>query len=203
MQLVAVTKYAPLDSVRALVDLGVVTLGESRPQQFAQRVAELDRAVDWHFIGHLQRNKVRMVVPHASLIHSIDSLRLLERVNQAASETDTSPRVLLEVNVSGEGSKDGFSPESLDREWEQLIAMTPARIVGLMTMAPAGDDPEQARPCFRALRHLRDELARRSPASIDLRELSMGMSGDFEVAVEEGATLIRVGSALFAGIAAN
>lgn len=196
VRLVAVTKYASLEAVRALVELGVDALGESRPQQFAQRVAELDAPVNWHFIGTLQRNKVRLVLPHAALIHSVDSLRLLERVNQVAIELGLAPRLLLEVNISGEKSKHGFTPTALEHDWDQLVRSHPGQIVGLMTMAPASDDPEQTRPCFRGLRDLRDRLARRS-RQIELSELSMGMSGDFEVAIEEGATLIRVGSALF------
>ncbi len=219
------TKYARLEWVRELLRLGVRLLGESRPQQFAERVGQIELPladaspsgtspcgvsqtgaadsqvpIEWHFIGHLQRNKVRLVLPHASLIHSVDSPRLLERIHHVAAETGIAPAVLLQVNVSGETTKGGFSPDALEREWPQLAATKPAKIVGLMTMAPASRDPEEARPFFAALRELRDRLARQSPPNVMLPELSMGMSGDFDVAIEEGATLIRVGSALFEGM---
>ncbi|MBX3437638.1 MAG: YggS family pyridoxal phosphate-dependent enzyme [Planctomycetaceae bacterium] len=203
VRLVAVTKYARLDWIRELLHCGCRVLGESRPQQFVQRVADVESPVEWHFIGHLQRNKARLVVPHAGVIHSVDSLRLLERINQIAVETRVTPQVLLEVNVSGESTKQGFVPETLEREWSQLVELSPVPLAGLMTMAPAYDDPEQARPVFRALRQLRDHLVTRSPVEVSLGELSMGMSGDFEVAIEEGATLVRVGSALFEGLSAE
>lgn len=203
VRLVAVTKYAQLDWVQELVNQGVRSLGESRPQQFAQRVDAFDVPIDWHFIGHLQRNKVRLVLPHVALIHSVDSLRLLQRISDLSTELDLETRVLLEVNVSGEATKDGFSPEALQREWSQLIALPSVKICGLMTMAPAADDPETARPHFAALRTLRDRLASQSPAELSLSELSMGMSEDFDVAIEEGATLIRVGSALFDGLSSH
>jgi len=203
VRLIAVTKYAQMEWVRELVDQGVRSLGESRPQQFAERVDAFDVPIEWHFIGHLQRNKARLVVPHASLIHSVDSLRLLQRINDVAAESGIEPRVLLEVNVSGEPTKDGFAPDTLEREWPRLIAMPPAKICGLMTMAPACEDPEAARPFFAALRGLRERLAAQSPPETTLRELSVGMSGDYEVAIEEGATLVRIGSALFEGLPAH
>ena len=199
MRLVAVTKYAELAWVRQLIDAGMTTLGESRPQQLVERAELLGDAVEWHLIGHLQRNKVRQVLPHVSLIHSIDTLRLLSRVGEIASELELRPRVLLEVNVSGETSKDGFSSESLRAEWQQIVEQNSVVVDGLMTMAPASDDPEDARPTFAALRELRDELSSLAPG-LSLPELSMGMSGDYIVAIEEGATLVRIGSALFDGL---
>jgi pyridoxal phosphate enzyme (YggS family) len=198
--LVAVTKYARLEWVRELVEAGERVLGESRPQQLVERAPQFEPSLRWHLIGHLQRNKVRPVLPLVELIQSIDSLRLLQRVNVVADELGLSPRVLLEVNVSGERTKDGFTPSELLRNWERLLEMRPATIDGLMTMAPESDDPERARPHFAALRELRDRLRAQSSPEVTLRELSMGMSGDFEVAIEEGATLIRIGSALFAGL---
>ena len=198
--LVAVTKYARLEWMRELVVAGVRVFGESRPQQLAERVPQFDPSLHWHLIGHLQRNKVRPVLPFIERIQSIDSIRLLQRVNAVADELGLSPRVLLEVNVSGERTKDGFSPQDLLCDWDQFLQLQPAVIAGLMTMAPTSDDPEQSRPHFAALRELRDRLRARSPSEMTLPELSMGMSGDFEVAIEEGATLIRVGSALFEGM---
>lgn len=204
VQLVAVVKSAEWEWVRALLELDVRHLGESRPQHLVHRAAQLAAEaphlpVQWHLIGHLQRNKVRPVLPVARLIHSIDSLRLLERVGLIAGELRLQPRVLLEVNVSGEATKQGFPPEQLWSQWEALTSVPHVEVAGLMTMAPESDDPEAARPVFRGLRELRDRLRQRGPW--ELPQLSMGMSGDYEIAVEEGATLVRVGSRLFAGLA--
>lgn len=197
VQLVAVTKYAPIEAVQALVQLGPAVLGESRPQQLLERSREIPGA-QWHLIGHLQRNKVRPLLPHVALIHSVDSLRLLDRINEVAGDLQMRPRLLLEVNVSGEPTKDGFSPAGLKAVWEEVAEFPSVDVCGLMTMAPVTADPEQVRPVFAELRRLRDEL-QQAPPHLDLPELSMGMSGDFEVAIEEGATLVRIGSLLFEG----
>ena len=199
VRLVAVTKYAELDWVLQLPALGVRILGESRPQQLVERAGQLGPDVEWHLVGHLQRNKVRSVLGVAPLIHSIDSPRLLQRIDQLAAESQLRPPVLLEVNVTGEGSKDGFAPAELAAAWPNLTALPHVRIVGLMTMAALVDDPESARPSFERLRLLRDELQRLTPDH-PLPELSMGMSNDFEVAIEEGATFVRIGSLLFEGL---
>lgn len=200
VQLVAVTKYADLDWVRELIEIGETQLGESRPQQMCQRVAELPENVQWHMIGHLQRNKVDMVVSTAELIHSVDSIRLLKKIDSSSKSAQKRQRVLLEVNVSGEASKDGFSPDELRSLWPEILNLQHVDIQGLMTMAPHSDDAESARPFFKQLRELRDELALTSDNHLALPELSMGMSGDFEVAIEEGATLIRIGSRIFEGL---
>ena len=197
VKLVAVTKYAELSDVRRLIELDIIDLGESRPQQLAERADQLPDEIKWHFIGHLQRNKVKSVLFHAMLIHSVDSMRLLERISTVAAEMSLRPRVLLEVNVSGEASKDGISVDELRSQWPVFLAVPNVEIAGLMTMAPQSDDPEVARPVFRRLRLLRDELAIEAPPHVRLTELSMGMSGDFAVAIEEGATLVRIGSRLF------
>jgi len=199
VQLVAVTKYARPEWVSELVNLGLVTLGESRPQQLVERALSFPENVRWHLIGHLQRNKVRVTLPAVELIHSVDSLRLARRISQLAGELALRPRVLLEVNVSGEAAKDGFAISQLRDTWSELCQLPHLRIDGLMTMAPAAELSESARPVFRALRLLRDELQEMEPVQ-KLPELSMGMSGDFEVAIEEGATLVRIGSALFQGL---
>ena len=196
VRLVAVTKYAPIEAVRELLALGHRDLGENRPQQLLERAALLEESrPTWHLIGPLQRNKARKVLPVATLTHSADSLRLLEALDRLADELSVRPRLLLEVNVSGEESKHGFTPDELRACWPRAAAFTRLDIAGLMTMAPYAEDPEAARPVFRALRRLRDELAAVGP--LPLPELSMGMSGDFEPAIEEGATLIRIGSSLF------
>jgi hypothetical protein len=198
--LVAVTKYAKPDWVRALIDLGQVRLGESRPQQLALRASEMPSHVEWHLIGHLQRNKVDMVLPPVQLIHSADSVRLLNRISLSSVGLERSTNVLLEVNVSGEESKDGFTPTALREAWPQIAQLDRLHVQGLMTMAPRADEPESARPVFVSLRELRDELAGRPDDGRPLPELSMGMSRDFEVAIEEGSTLVRVGSSLFEGL---
>lgn len=204
VRLVAVTKYAQLNWVRDLISAGQTALGESRPQQLAARAEELAREIDcpieWHMIGHLQRNKVEMVLPVATLTHSVDSLRLANRISAVAATRDKPAKVLIEANVSGEQSKDGFAPDDLRASWDELCELPGLNICGLMTMAPRVDDPAQARPYFASLRELRDELAARSGAENTLTELSMGMSGDFEAAIEEGATIVRVGSSLFEGL---
>lgn len=199
VRLVAVTKYAEMDWVRGLVALGQVTLGENRPQQLIER-AETLQGAEWHLIGHLQRNKVRAVLPFAACIHSIDSLKLLARIGEIAGELGLTPRALLEVNVSGEESKDGFSAATVRADWPQIQAVENVTVAGLMTMAPLTDDPQTARPVFRRLRELRDELQASARPGIALSELSMGMSGDFAVAIEEGSTMVRVGSRLFEGL---
>ncbi len=198
--LVAVTKYTELVWVRRLIELGVRNLGESRPQQLLERAEQLPSEVHWHMIGHLQRNKVKPVLPRTVLIHSVDSLRLLERISVLAAELSLRPRVLLEVNVSGEASKDGLMDTELIAQWDAIQAVPNVDVAGLMTMAPLTSDSSVARRVFRSLRQLRDELATRAATHIKLTELSMGMSGDFAVAIEEGATLVRIGSRLFEGL---
>lgn len=202
VRLVAVTKYAEWEWIEALSKLHS-DFGENRPQQLAER-HQLLPEIHWHLIGQLQRNKVRLALEHASLIHSVDSLRLLNRIAAVAEEMQSRPEVLLQVNISGESSKSGFSATQLLNDWQSVITCSGAvQIKGLMTMAPDSEDPEDARPVFAGLRVLRDELAERSDsvsAGLQIPELSMGMSSDFVTAVEEGATLIRLGSRLFSGL---
>lgn len=195
VQLVAVTKYSSMEEVRALIACGHQILGESRPQQLAARANELnDASIEWHMIGHLQRNKVRQTVPHAKLIHSVDSLRLLQQIDQVGEELNSQPSLLLQVNVSGEEAKHGFSPKELREEWSSIQEFQNVKICGLMTMAPLTEHDHEIRQTFGGLRLLRDEL---DPQTTALHDLSMGMSNDFEIAIEEGATLIRLGSVLF------
>ena len=198
--LIAVTKYAQLDWVRGLIDLGVSDLGESRPQQLVTRAEQLPPHIRWHQIGHLQRNKADILLPVASRIHSVDSLRLIEHLAKSAIKLGCRPRILLEVNVSGEASKDGFVVDELLTAWPLILEHDSLTLDGLMTMAPLEDNPEAARPAFRGLCELRDRLRNSSGGHCQLPDLSMGMSGDFEIGIEEGATLIRVGSSLFEGL---
>lgn len=201
VQLIAVTKYAEWPWVEALIDLGVKNLGESRPQQLIERAGLLNSAndVQWHLIGHLQRNKVRPILPMVSRLHSVDSVKLLKRIDLLAGEMGVRPKLLLEVNLSREEAKDGFPVETLEAEWDQIRNPSNIEITGLMTMAPYTSDEKILRSVFRELRELRDRLVQRSEGELELSELSMGMSGDFEIAIEEGSTHIRVGSRLFAG----
>jgi pyridoxal phosphate enzyme (YggS family) len=201
VRLVAVTKYAQIDWVRALVDLGCRDLGESRPQQLIERAEILGPEIRWHLIGHLQRNKVRRILPIVDLIHSVDSLRLLAEIERIAGDLSLRPRVLIEVNLIRDSKKHGFMQEELTSAWDQIAPHASpggplaTQVQGLMAMAAFTENPEEARPAFRDLRQLRDRLAERSTGPIP--ELSMGMTGDFEVAIEEGATLVRIGSALW------
>jgi len=202
VQLVAVTKYAELEWVSQIVNLGCIDLGENRPQQLLGRAGVIAAHVNWHLIGPLQRNKVRSILGVASLIHSADSLRVLQAIDRIAGELNLRPRVLIELRLSGEEEKHGFAADDLLATWDQMLQLEHIALEGLMTMAAYSSDPEHARPVFARLRDLRDELQRRSPPAAAGRfiQLSMGMTGDFEVAIEEGATIVRIGSALWEGL---
>ncbi len=208
VRLVAVTKSVEMDEIEALVQCGQHDLGENRLQQLAarqQEAAERQLEVCWHMIGHLQRRKVRDILPLVQMIHSIDSLRLAEEIQKRAGEQshsaangrDRRVQVLLEVNVSGEVQKQGLEPEEVAEVVGQISGMSHLRLCGLMTMAPLAAEAEEVRPVFRRLRELRDRLNDNAVYHEPLPELSMGMSQDYQVAVEEGATIVRVGSALF------
>jgi len=200
-RLLAVTKTRSPEKIAALARAGQVHLGENRVQEAVSKIPECGKLgveADWHLIGHLQRNKVKKALALFSTIHSVDSVRLLEAVAREADSRGVRPDVLLEVNVSGEASKHGLVPAEAEDVCRRAGELASIRLVGLMTMAPFTDDPETARPFFRGLRELRDDLNGRAAYPEPLRELSMGMSGDFEVAAEEGATWVRVGTALFA-----
>lgn len=195
VRLLAVSKSVAAPVIHEAWESGQREFGESRQQEASPKVAELPDAIRWHFIGKLQRNKVRKVLADFQVIHSIDSLRLAEQVDRVAGELELRPEVYLEVNLAGEQSKGGFRSESLGCEMPALASLESLRIEGLMAIPPDEDDPEAMRPWFVRLRELRDELA--AATDVSLPGLSMGMSGDFEVAIEEGATLVRVGSAIF------
>jgi len=201
VKLVAVTKYVGVEIARRLVEAGCRDLGEARPQALWQKAEALaDEPIGWHLIGHLQRNKVARTLPLARLIHSGDSLRLIAAIEAEAAGAALVPvPLLIEVNVSGDASKHGFRPDELDALGEQLRQCRHVAVTGLMCMAGREGDLESARRDFEALRRLRDRLRSVWPAAIAVDDLSMGMSGDFEVAIEEGATIVRVGSALFEG----
>jgi pyridoxal phosphate enzyme (YggS family) len=201
MKLVATTKYVDAPVVRELIAAGHRLLGESRPQDLWTKSAELAGfEIEWHLIGHLQRNKIRRTLPLVTLIHSVDSARLLAALNAEASLLGRPVSVLLEVNISGDESKHGFDPGELDELLAAAGDWPLVQIHGLMGMASLEGGAAQARRDFAALRSLRDRLRPIAPQSANLRELSMGMSGDFAEAIQEGATLVRIGSALFKGI---
>src|SRR4051794_19808621 len=190
VELVAITKTHPAEKVRKVSEAGQSLFGESRVQEARTKIPELPSNLRWHFVGHLQKNKIRHALPMFELFHSIDSLALAQEMNRIADEEGMRPRVLLEVNVSGEGSKFGFKPDQLRAEMESLLALPRLTVEGLMTIPPFAEEAEASRKFFVALRESRDQLQKEF--AITLPHLSMGMTNDFEVAVEEGATLVRV-----------
>ena len=197
--LVAVTKTVSPRVAGLMPEVGVSDLGENRPQELWRKAEALKHLpIRWHMIGHLQRNKVDHTLPLVHLTHGIDSLRLAEAVAAEGGKRGVRPAVLLQVNVSREEQKHGFDASELIR-FRDEIAGLPIDVIGLMGMAAYSDDPEKARPVFAELRRLRDQLQREWRGT-QLTHLSMGMSGDFEVAIEEGATLVRIGSTLFDGL---
>jgi pyridoxal phosphate enzyme (YggS family) len=199
--LVAVTKYVDPDVAQTLTAAGCSDLGESRPQELWRKAAAMPAdAVRWHMIGHLQRNKVRRTLPYISLLQSADSLRLLDEVNRISAEQSRTLPVLLEVNVSGEAAKHGFAPDEMAGVLEHVAELSHVQVRGLMAMASWDRNLDTARSDFIRLRELRDAVQAHCPPAVSLQELSMGMSGDFEVAIEEGATIVRIGSALFEGV---
>ena len=201
VEIIAVSKYVDAPTAALLLQAGCRALGESRPQQLWEKAAAPELATArWHLIGRLQRNKIRRTLPLVELIHSIDSQRLLTAIDEQAIALDLSPQVLLEVNCSGDHAKQGFSIDELRRTLSTLAQLNRVQIIGLMTMAPLDGGEPLARASFAALRNLRDELSSALSPSTTLRELSMGMSADFEAAIVEGATMVRIGSTLFEGL---
>jgi pyridoxal phosphate enzyme (YggS family) len=195
VELVAISKTHDAAKVREAVEAGQILFGESRVQEARIKIPELPSNLRWHFVGHLQKNKIRHALPLFELIHSVDSLVLAQEINRIAEEDGLHPRVLLEVNVAGEGSKFGFKPETLRAEMESLLALPRLSILGLMTIPPLAEEAEASRKYFVQLREERDRV--QTEFHVDLARLSMGMTQDFAVAVEEGATLVRVGTAIF------
>jgi PLP dependent protein len=193
VKLIAVTKTVGIEMVRRAAALGIEDFGENRAQDAAEKVVAMP-GLRWHFIGHLQSNKVKEVLPFYTLIHSLDRLSLAEALQDQAKKTGRPAEVLIQVNVSGEQSKFGLAPDELPAFLKKISVFDQIRAKGLMTMAPYLDEPEETRSYFRQLRLLRDANQKEELA---LTELSMGMTNDFIVAIEEGATMVRIGSALF------
>jgi PLP dependent protein len=198
--LVAVTKTVGSHVGQQIVNAGVRDLGENRPQELWRKAATISGDVRWHLIGHLQRNKIEKTLPLVTMIHSVDSLRLLQALEDEAAKRSQTVEVLLECNASGEPSKHGFALTELPALVPHLPELRHVQISGLMTMAAYDPNLENCRPTLAALRHARDQLAKDLAAPHRMAHLSMGMSNDFEVAIEEGATLIRLGTVLFEGL---
>ena len=198
VRLIAVSKTFPIDAVREAYLAGQQDFGENRVQDALQKIStSTDLEIRWHLLGHLQTNKARKAAPAFALIHSVDSVELLEKLDLAAADSEARPELLIQVDLAGEATKSGAAPDAARRIVDAAARCQAVRVAGLMTLPPVPESPEDARPWFRQLRELRERwLAEGVPPSM-LRELSMGMSGDFEVAIQEGATMVRVGTAIF------
>ena len=198
VRLVAVSKTVDADRVRAAIEAGVTILGENYIQESREKFNTLyDQGAAWHFIGHLQSNKAKYAVRIFDLIHSVDSLKLARALNKEAAKREKIQEILVQVNLSGEATKSGVSAEAVVPLIEQTAELTHLRIRGLMTMPPFFDDPDRARPFFEELAALQHHIGRQPTPNADMTELSMGMTGDFEVAIAAGATLVRIGTAIF------
>jgi pyridoxal phosphate enzyme (YggS family) len=198
IRLIAVSKTFPIQAIREAYAAGQREFGENRVQEALEKIAAgSDLEIRWHLLGHLQTNKARKAAPAFSTIHSVDSVDLLQKIDAAAADAGRTPELLLQVDLAGEATKFGVRPADVPPLFDAAVQCRAARVVGLMTLPPIPESPEDARPWFRQLRDLRDKwLAAGVPASM-LAELSIGMSGDFEVAIEEGSTMVRVGTAIF------
>jgi len=198
IQLVAVSKTKSQDLIREARQAGQLVFGENKVQEARRKVEVLgSENFHWHFIGHLQKNKVKYIIGLFECIHSVDSVELAELIHKHSLMEGRVTPILIQVNVSGEISKFGIPPEELEGLLQTVAGFKGVEVQGLMTIPPFDPDPENTRPCFSRLRQLRDDMGKRTIPNIIMKELSMGMSHDFEVAIEEGATLVRVGTAIF------
>ena len=194
-ELLVVSKTWPAEVVREAVDAGQILFGENRLQEGEEKIPALPKELEWHFIGGLQRNKVRKVLPLFPVIHSVSSTKLARFIDRVGGELELKPKVFLEINIGLEDSKGGYAPDELRQDLDQFLELENLSLQGLMCIPPRVSDPEEARPWFAKVRELQEEVEKRSGRG--LPQLSMGMSGDFEVAIEEGSTIVRVGSAIF------
>ena len=195
--LIAVSKTMPVETLQRAYDLGVRVFGENKVQELADKYEALPKDIRWHMIGHLQRNKVKYVIDKVDLIHSVDSIRLAETIEKEAQKHNLTANILIEVNVAREDSKFGLMPEEIDEFIEKIADFSHLSVKGLMTIAPYVDDPEENRPVFAGLRKLSVDIAKKNVNNITMSILSMGMTNDYQVAVEEGATMVRVGTGIF------
>jgi len=197
VKLMGVTKTVDDERIIESIRAGIDIIGENYVQEAKRKIEKMGRSLPWHLIGHLQTNKAKYAVKFFDMIHSVDRIALAQELSRRAGMINTEVDILIEVNVSGEASKEGVAPEQAIALVRDVAQIPNLKIRGLMTMAPWFDDQEQARPYFRRLRELRDAIARADMTGVEMRELSMGMSGDYEVAVEEGATIVRIGTKIF------
>jgi pyridoxal phosphate enzyme (YggS family) len=198
IRLIAVSKTFPADAVRAACAAGQIDFGENKVQEGLQKIAQsADLPIRWHLIGHLQSNKAKKAVAHFDTIHAVDSVDLLRRLDEAARDAGRTPAVLVQVDLAREPTKHGATLADLEAIIQASLLCQAVRLTGLMVLPPLVDDPEAARPWFRELRQVRDDLVAKGVPADRLADLSMGMSHDFDVAIEEGATMVRVGSAIF------
>lgn len=195
--LIAVSKTKPVDMLQEVYDTGIREFGENKVQEMMDKYEVLPKDIHWHMIGHLQRNKVKYLMGKAALIHSVDSLRLAEEISAQSVKHDVITDILIEVNIAGEESKFGTSKEEAMALVEAAAKLPNIHICGLMTIAPYVDDPEDNRKYFRGIRELSVDIKEKNIDNVDMRILSMGMSGDYEIAIEEGATMVRVGTGIF------
>ena len=195
--LIAVSKTKPLQLLEEAYRNGIRDFGENRIQEMSQKAEQLPEDIRWHMIGHLQKNKVKAAVKHAHIIHSVDSLELAKVISSEAVKQSKTVRILLEINVAGEESKFGYSPSGVLTDLSLIAALPNIKIEGLMTIAPYTSDPESNRTYFEQLKQLSVDINNKNIDNVSMNILSMGMSGDFEVAIEEGATMVRVGTSIF------
>ena len=197
IKLIAVSKTVDAERIKQAIEAGATILGENYIQEARNKIKEIGQGARWDFIGHLQSNKAKYAVDLFEMIHSVDRLSLAQEINRVAEKKGKKVRILVQVNISGEETKSGINPQKVRTLIGEIASMSNLSLEGLMTMPPYFDDPEKARPYFTALRELRDTILKESIGDIILQELSMGMSGDFEVAIEEGSTMVRIGTAIF------
>lgn len=195
--LIAVSKTKPVEMMEEAMESGIRVFGENKVQEILKKEVLLPEDVQWHLIGHLQRNKVRQIAGKVAMIHSVDSLRLAEQIQKEYEKLGQTAQILIEVNVAREESKFGLMPEETEETIRKIAEMPNIQVCGLMTIAPFVEDPEENRIHFRNLRKLLVDINAKNIDNISMNELSMGMTGDYEVAIEEGATFVRVGTGIF------
>lgn len=195
--LIAVSKTKPVDMLQEIYGEGVRDFGENKVQELTEKYEQMPQDLRWHMIGHLQRNKVKYIVDKVALIHSVDSLRLAQEISKEAAKKQVTVPILIEVNVAGEETKFGVSPEEVEPLILQVAKLENICVQGLMTVAPPVDDPEENREVFRKIRQLSVDIAKKNIDNVFMKVLSMGMTNDYEVAVQEGATMVRVGTGIF------
>ncbi len=195
--LIAVSKTKPVEMLREIMDCGVVDFGENKVQEMCGKMEVITEPLRWHLIGHLQRNKVKYIVDKAYMIHSVDSLKLAEEIQKEAAKREVVCRVLVEINIGGEETKSGVPKEEALSLVTEIAKLPNVKVKGLMTIAPPVEDPEDARGYFKDMKQTFEEIKAAGIPGVEMEELSMGMTGDFETAIEEGATMVRVGTAIF------